>query len=76
MVHVMEVVRFVDRTDYHYLQNSNSVVHRYHPDKLQNQIMECMKIEEFLKYDDMPLRCFRWEGVRNHYMKWMHSQQA
>lgn len=69
-------IRFIDRADYHYCQNPGSVVNRYHPDKLEQQISEVMALEAFMGEEDMQLRWYRWSAVRNHYTKWMHSQDV
>jgi glycosyltransferase involved in cell wall biosynthesis len=69
-------IRFRDRSDYHYCHNPGSVIRRYHSDKLEQQMAECIRHEEFMGKEDFSLRWRTWHSILLHYKRWRSDKQG
>ncbi len=67
-------VRFSSAANYRYNQNPNSLINRFHPDRLEKNKAECRAVEAFSHRGGGRIRWFYWNATCNHYRKYSRAE--
>lgn len=65
-----KTIRLVSKTTYFHNKVESSLVHKYYPERLKKEKLECQILEEFIESKNLKMRWYYWHIALNHFAIW------